>query len=304
MKPAAASAPTQASALSGIALMAFGFFCYAISDMMAKLLTQSLPPLEVSWIRQLGLFSGVIVLLARRGPGLLRTRHPVLQFARGASAAIASAGFVIAITFVPLADATAVSFVAPFMVTILAAVILHEKVGIHRWMAVAVGLFGTLIIVRPGSGILHPAIIFVVIAAAGFAGRQILSRFLSSSEQLATTVAWTGLTTTFLLTLPLPWIWVTPDTPRVLLLALGTAMAAGIAELALMRALDRTQAVILAPMQYTIIIWSTFWGFVVFGQFPDACTLAGAALIIASGAYVFWREARAARRHRASRNAT
>ncbi|MCB1388236.1 MAG: DMT family transporter [Rhodobacteraceae bacterium] len=275
--------------------MAFGFFCFSVSDLLAKILTQTLPPLQVSWIRQLGLLAGVLVVLARHGPRILRTRRPILQLGRGLAAVTTSAGFVVAIAYVPLADAVAVGFATPFIVTVLAALLLHERIGPHRWAAVGVGFVGMLMVIRPGGGVFHPAILLVLVAATAFAVRQILSRFLSSADPLPTTIAWTGLTASLLLTLTLPWIWVTPGGGATLAIAFGTAASAGLAEMSLMRALDRTPAAIVAPMQYTVIVWASLFGGLFFHQLPDGWTVAGSAVIVASGLYTVWRETRAAR---------
>ncbi|MFV0386428.1 DMT family transporter [Paracoccus sp. (in: a-proteobacteria)] len=293
---AASRHPSATSAMAGIAFMAGGFFFYATSDMLAKLLTQSMHPLQVAWTRQLGLFAVVLVLLTIHGTRVLRSRHPVLQLSRGLTAVVTSASFIFAVAYVPLADAVTVTFVAPFIVTVLAALILHESVGTRRWIAVALGFAGTLVVIRPGAGVFHPAIFLVLVTSTAFALRQILSRLLSGDEPILTTIAYTGLTASLLLTIPLPFIWTTPADWRVTLLMLGTAATAGIAELAIIRALELAQAVVLAPVQYTLMIWSTLWGFLVFGQLPDGWTVAGAAIIAASGAYSLWREYRLGRR--------
>lgn len=277
----------------GILFMCGGFLSYSLSDAMAKVLSQDLPSLEIAWFRLLGLLTGVGILLAMHGPGILRSSHPLLQIGRGATAAIAVGCFVTAVTFVPLADAVAVSFVAPFIVTILAALVLREPVGPRRWFAVVLGFLGTLVVIRPGMGVLHPAIFFVVLAASAFGLRQILSRYLSGDDGTATTVAYTGLTGSALMTLALPFVWVTPEGGRVWLLLLAMACVAAAGEFLIIRALELTQAVVLAPLQYSMMIWSTIWGWLIFSQLPDLWTWVGAAIIVGSGLYTIYRDARA-----------
>lgn len=283
-------------ALTGIALMIAGFLFYSLADALAKLLTAEFPPLQVAWFRQLGLLSGVVLLLAQRGTSILRSTSPLLQIGRGLTVVVAVSCFVTAVSFVPLADAVAVSFVAPFIVTILAALVLGEHVGLPRWLAVSVGFAGTLIVIRPGLGLFHPAIFLVLIAASAFALRQILSRRLMDGDSTATTVAFTGLTASAVLALPLPFVWVTPDSATSLLLILGMAATAGIAEFLIIRALELSQAVILAPMMYSLMIWSTLWGYLLFADLPDGWTICGAAVIVGSGLYTVYRETRSARR--------
>lgn len=279
------------SPLRGILLMCGGFIFYAISDTLAKLLTQELPPLEVAWFRLLGLLGGVIVLLMLNGPVILRSSHPLLQIGRGMTAAITVGCFITAVAFVPLADAVAVSFVAPFIVTILAAIILRERVGPRRWAAVTLGFIGTLIVIRPGLGVFHPAILLVICAGIGFAVRQVLSRYLSGDDPTATTVAYTAIASSTLLLFTLPFVWVTPSGFRAWLLIAGMASLAGLAEYLIIRALEITQAVILAPLQYSLMIWSTLLGWLVFNQLPDLWTWVGATIIVGSGLYAIYREA-------------
>lgn len=272
--------------------MLVGFVCYSTSDMLAKVLTQSMNPLQVAWLRQLGLLTGVLILLAIKGPQLLRSQHPWLQVARGLTVVAAAASFLTSLAYVPLADATAVTFVAPFMVTALAAFFLGERIGLNRWIAVGLGFVGTLIIIRPGMSAFHPAIFLSLVSAAAFAIRQILSRQLSGTDSTATTVAYTALTAALILSLPLPFIWSSPADGWQLLMMFAIAFIASCGELTMIKALDLGEAVVLSPLQYTLILWSTIWGFLIFAQLPDGWTFAGTTLIVASGIYSIYRETR------------
>lgn len=270
--------------------MASGLFCFAACDVLAKVLTADLPAFQIVWFRQLGLLAGVVVLLSIKGLTLLKTPRPMLQIGRGITAALSATGFIIGVRYVPLADAVAVTFVAPFIVTLLGALILREPVGPRRWAAVAVGFVGMLIVIRPGMGVLHPAILFIFLAACSFSLRQILSRYLSGVDSILTTVVYTSVTSSLLLSLTLPFVWQTPDTLRLWVIIVGMAICAGLGEVLVIRALDIGQAVAVAPMQYTMILWGTFYGFVVFGDLPDGWTILGCTIIIASGLYTLHRE--------------
>lgn len=276
----------------GMAIMAFGLFVFAGVDIQAKYLTQTLHPLQIVWVRQLGLLAVVVVLFWRQGPALLRTPHRGLQVARGVMAATSATLFIFAIRHVPIADAVAVSFVAPFIVTVLGALILREPVGLRRWAAVSLGFVGTLVVIRPGSGVMHPAVLLVVIAATAFAVRQILSRSLSADDGVATTVAYTALVSSALLTVPLPFVWAWPTSTLEVALLVSIAVFAAVGEVCIIWSLQLAQAVAVAPLMYTLIIWGTIYGYVVFGDLPDLWTWVGAAIIIASGLYTFVREAR------------
>ena len=152
-----------------------------------------------------------------------------------------------------------------------------------------------LIVIRPGLGVFHPAIGFTVTAACFFALRQVLSRSLSGADPVITTVTYTSLTSIVLVSVALPFVWATPDQLSLWLLAIGLAATAGLGEVLVIRALDIAQAVVLAPIHYSMIIWGTFYGFVVFSDLPDGWTLIGCGIIIASGLYTLHRERLAAK---------
>lgn len=287
--------PVPVENLRAIMLAAGGFFLFAAGDAVAKLLTATLDPIQIAFARQSGLLVGVLVLLAIRGPSVLRTRRPVLQVLRGALAAVSVSFFFVAIAHVPLADASAMTFVAPFFVTVLGALVLREPVGARRWIAVALGFVGTLIVLRPGLGAVHPAAGFAVLSAACFAARQLISRLLSGVDPLATTVAYSALAASGLLLLAMPFVWVTPTEARIWGLLGLIALTAGLAEFLMIKALEIGNAVAVAPIQYSHIIWTTFYGWLLFAQLPDMWTVTGATIIVATGAYTINRERLAAR---------
>jgi len=281
--------------------MAAGMFLFAAVDTQGKFLTETLHPIQIVWSRQLGLLIGVLVLLAVRGASILRTKRPGLQIVRGGLAASSATLFIAAVSFVPLADAVAVSFVAPFIVTVLGALVLREPVGLRRWSAVIIGFLGTVIVIRPGLGVIHPAVMLVVVAATLFALRQILSRVLSGSDRTVTTVAYTALVGSLLLSMPLPFVWQWPTTTLEVALLANIAILAALAELMVIKALEVAQAVVVAPVQYTLLIWGTMYGYLVFGQLPDIWTWIGALIIVATGFYTLHRERIVARQRRHGR---
>jgi S-adenosylmethionine uptake transporter len=211
-------------------------------------------------------------------------------------AALSAALFITAINYVPLADAIAVTFVAPFVVTMFSALLLKEKVGIHRWSAVIVGFLGTLVILRPGFDGFEPALLLAVLAAVLFAFRQIISRYLSGSDKTETTVAYTALVAVMVLFIPLPFVWQTPVSGFHLLLMAIMAILAGLGELLVIKALEVALAVVVSPVHYTILIWGSLYGYFVFGDFPDYLTWIGAIIIILSGLYTLYRERKRAAR--------
>ena len=282
--------PTARENLIGVGLMLLSMFVFSAVDTIAKVLTTDFHPLQIVWTRQLGLVVGVLVMVAVRGVSLFQTNHRKLQLVRGLMAALSAALFITAINFVPLADAIAVTFIAPFVVTMFSALLLKEKVGIHRWSAVIVGFLGTLIILRPGFDGFEPALLLAVLAAVLFAFRQIISRYLSGSDKTETTIAYTALVAVLVLFIPLPFIWQTPVSGFHIFLMAVMAILAGLGELLVIKALEVALAVVVSPVHYTILIWGSLYGYFVFGDFPDYWTWTGAVIIILSGLYTLYRE--------------
>jgi len=270
-------------------------FLFAGADAIAKLLTDTLHPVQIVWTRQVGLVAVVVVLLALRGTSIFATASPALQVLRGGLAACSASLFIAAIGFVPLADAVAVSFIAPFIVTVLGAVVLREPVGFRRWTAVIVGFLGALIVIRPGMGVIHPAAFVVMVAATFFAFRQIVSRVLAKTDRTVTTIAYTALVGNLILTVPLPFVWQWPATGQEIALLAAMAVLAAAGELFVIKALEVGLAVVVAPVQYTLLLWGTMYGFLVFHQLPDLWTWVGALIVVATGIYTLHRERLAAR---------
>lgn len=280
--------------------MLAGMFIFSAVDAQSKFLVQNLPVVQVAWARQSGMIVPILAIIAFRGVGILRSTQPRLQMLRAVLAVSSSILFIISIRFVPLADAVAVSFVAPLVVTILGAIFLGEPIGIRRWSAVVVGFVGAIIVVRPGLGVIHPAALLVLVAATLFAGRQVITRLLTDNDAILTTMAFTAITGTILLSIPLPFVWQTPETNLEIGLLFGIAAGAAAGEILVIKALQVAQAVVVAPVQYTMLIWSTFYGYLLFADLPDLWTLVGSVIIIASGSYTFYRERQVARRARRS----
>ncbi len=289
ISPLAVPVARRAENGKGLLFMGLGMFLFSAVDTTAKFLTDSLHPFQIVWTRQLGLLAVAVFLITMQGRRILKTGHPRLQLLRGFVAACSAALFIFGVSYVALADAVAISFVAPFMVTMMGALILREAVGIRRWVAVTLGFVGALIVIRPGLGIVHPAAGLIVLAAFFFAIRQVVSRALSDSDNTSTTIVYTALVSVAVLSVPMAFVWKTPSGYEWGLLALMAVIAAA-AEICVIKALELAMAVVVAPMQYTLILWGTFYGFVVFGQLPDFWTWVGAAIIVATGLYTLRRE--------------
>ena len=266
--------------------MALAMFCFAIVDTLGKLLTDSFHPLQVVWMRQLGLAVGVAVYIIVRGPSALKTTNPFWQIVRGAAAALSATLFIFGIAHIALTDATAITFVAPLFVTILGATVLRETVGIRRWSAVFVGFLGTLVIVRPGFDSFHPAYFLIFTAAFLFAVRQVISRHLSKTDKTATTVAYTAFASFFILGVFQPAVWSMPQTTVHIAMIVLMAILGGAGEFLVIKSLEMAASVTVAPIHYTLIIWTSLYGYLIFDKIPDTFFWLGTSLIALSGLYV------------------
>ena len=280
----------QSNSRRGILLMLGAMFLFAAADALAKLLTQTFHPVQIIWFRQLALVTGVMLMLGWHGRSILVTQRRALQMTRGVLAVFSGLLFVFAVRHVPLADAVAASFVAPFFLTILGATLLGERVGIRRWSAVIIGFLGAMIIVRPGMQAIHPAIMLVIAAAGCYATRQVLGRLLFDTDRTETTIAYTAITASLLVSLALPFFWRWPDTGWQWLALCVMGVLAGVGEVLVIKALEAAEAVAVAPIHYTLIIWGTMYGYLVFGQLPDVWTWTGTLIIVAAGLYTLRRQ--------------
>jgi len=267
-------------------------FAFALGDVLAKILTKDFHPLQIIWFRQLGLFVGACLLVSVRGLSILHTQRPILQMTRGVLVIFSSILFVFAVRHAPLADALAASFVAPFFVTILGAIVLGERVGIRRWSAVIVGFIGAVVMLRPGMGVIHPAVLLVVLAAFFFSARQVIGRLLADKDATITTIAYTAITASVLISIPLPFFWITPESGTTWLYLLILAISGAIGEVLIIKSLEVAEVSAVAPFHYTVIIWGTLYGYLVFHQLPDQWTILGTIIIVAAGLYTLRRSAR------------
>ncbi len=279
--------------LRGIAFVVLAMCLVPIMDGIAKHLSASYAVGQIVWARY---FFHLLLLLPfvlwRYGGGALRPPRPRLQVLRGSLMLGATTLFFAAIALMPLADATALVFISPLVVTALSPWLLGERVGPRRWSAVAVGFAGASIIIRPGLGIFDWGGLLAVAAGVVYAFFLIATRKLAGSAPAAVTLAHTALVGALVMTVVLPLVWTTPGPADLgLMAAMGLIAAAG--HFFLIRAYDHAPASLLAPYSYSEIVMATAIGFAVFGDFPDLWTWCGIAVIVASGIYVSLRERRA-----------
>ena len=274
----------------GILLMALAFALFAVADTIAKVLLEYYSPLQVVFIRMLGLFLGVNFLMLYNFKWFGKTQHLFKQLLRGLAQTGSAVAFLFGLTTIPIADATSIAFVAPLFVIILSYFILKEPIGIRRWLAVIIGFSGTLIIIRPGFEMINFGHLFIIVAAFLFAFRQIISRLLAPTDNPVTTAFFTAYTSVFIFVLFQPWIWTHITDKKHILLFIVFATLAGTAEFLVIKSLQMAHAVVVSPLQYTLLIWVTVFGFLIWGIIPDFWTFLGAGVIITTGLYSLHRE--------------
>lgn len=280
----------RANGYQGIALMVAAVAVQSCSEAVAKLMTASLPPVEVAWLRY-AVFAAIVVggTLARGQRLALRTPRPDLQILRGATAVGAAIFFIMALSLLPMAEVTAISFVSPLLVTVFSIPILRETIGVRRWIAVAMGMAGVLLVVRPGSATFALSAAFPLFAAASWALSLVVTRLMSVSDRPIVSLTYAGLVGFVVTSAIVPFIWVTPDLKGTLL-GIATGVFGTAAQYLTIAALHRERASVLAPLFYGSLVWSILFGYLLFGDVPDLWTYAGAATIIAGGLYTLNRE--------------
>ena len=275
--------------LKAIVLAVSATVLFGSADTISKYLSGSLPIVEFIWIRYV-IFLVLAAILVRRTPNrAMRARSPGLQITRGFCVVGSSMLFVYGVRSMTIAQATTISFLSPLLITVLSIPLRGEIVGARRWAAVAAGMTGMLIVVRPGLGGFDPAALFGVASAFCWALALIITRKISSSDPPQTTVLWSASIGTAVLTLILPFqaVWPTPKQYG-LSLVLGILASGG--QWLVILAHRIAPASLLAPFFYGQLLWVTVLGFLVFRNLPDTFTLAGAAIIVGSGLYTAHRE--------------
>lgn len=280
--------------LLGVLLILGACLLLASHDGLSKHLTQFYPVLVIIWVRyltqtllMLGLFS------PRMGRRVFHTLRPGLQFCRGLSLVGISILFITGLSYIPLAEATAVIFLTPLLVTIASAM-LGEKVSRSQWLAVGCGLLGVMIIVRPGGALFTPAILLPFGAAVCFTLYQLLTRRLSATDHPVTSNFLSSLVGTLVTSLLVLTDWRAPAPDDLLAMGLLGAMAMT-GHLLLTNAFRFASAAVLAPFTYAQIIFAGLVGLIVFGHAPDPGATVGMAIIIASGFGMAWVQSRQAK---------
>ena len=277
--------------LLAIALACIGFALFAVMSAMAKHLGDDFSTPQIIFFRSLFAFLPLVfVVYGTRIGALLRTHRPGLMLARAMTGLFAMLFFFAGVTVLPLAEVVALAFSAPIITTVMGTLVLGEKVGVHRWSAVVIGLVGVLVIVRPGTDLFTFWSFLPLASAVFYSVGVIIVRTLSKTESAASIVFYFSVVSLVASGAIMPVYWQQPDTVQFMWLA-AMGITGGVMQLCTANAIRRAEVTTLAPFEYTSLLWSALLGYVLWDEYPGAHMWLGAALICGAALYIGHREA-------------
>lgn len=281
----------------GIACMLVSVAALSALDATAKWIVATVPVLELAALR--GIFVLLIAMpMVKRAGGIrvLATRRPWAHVMRVGLGLIAFVCFFESLRVLPLATAIAIGFAAPLFMTAASTFLLGERVGIYRWSAVIVGFVGVLVITRPDSdGLVSWPAVLAVVASLFFGLSQITVRWLTRTETDISMLVYQNLGMTIAGFCALPFVWIAPSWMELVLIA-ATAAMLYLGQAFSIRAFRHAPVAVVAPFQYVELLGATVFGYLIWGDFPSSHVWLGAAIVVASGIYITWRETRRANR--------
>lgn len=284
--------PTRDRIVLGILFMCASGIVFPIMNGLVQVLSPHYPTEQIVWVRT-GMHLVFMLLLFAPQRGLVRlltTTKPGWQIARSLVLLSSTTFFFSGVKHLHLASAASISLTAPLIVSALAWPILGERVSAARLVAVACGFIGVLIVIRPGTSVFHPASLFIVASATCYALYQLFTRKVAGHDPPETSACYSALIGTLAMSLVAPFkaVGFQSAFDGVTMLSLG--LFGGIGHYCVARAMTYAPANIIAPFQYFQMIGSVIVGYIISSRFPDAMTWLGAAIIIGSGLYIWWRE--------------
>ena len=275
----------------GIALVTATTLMFAVLDTSAKWLVQTVPVLQVVWLRFV--FHALLttaIFMPSMGVGLFKIHNPRLQLLRGVMLALMTGLNFFALQYLQLAETGAVQFSVPILIALISALWLHEKLDLKKWLAICMGFAGVLVIIRPGSNGFHPAILLSIMNALLYAAFNLMTRRLAGSDHPISTQLASAMVPSVVLAPFAIWYWQTPDSWQVWCILVLAGLTGGLGHTASALAHRYATAAVLGPFLYQQIIYMSFGGWLIFGQIPDAAVMLGAAIVVLSGLYLLWRE--------------
>jgi drug/metabolite transporter (DMT)-like permease len=280
--------------LLGIFFMCLASSIFPIMNGLVQILAPRYETEQLVAVRTCVHLLGVLLIFAPR-MGLARLVHsgrPKTQILRSMCLLGSTVCFFTALRYLPLAHAASISFTAPFIVALLAWPILGERISAFRLATVAVGFIGVLIVIRPGTDVFHWASLLVVGSAICYGLYQILTRRVAGYDRPETSTFYSALVGTFVMSIMAISVWRTPESALDVLMMAGLGVLGGLGHYCVARALTYGPANVITPFQYWQIFGSVIVGYLVSNKLPDAATWLGAAIIIAAGLALGWRETR------------
>jgi drug/metabolite transporter (DMT)-like permease len=278
----------RSARLAGIALMLFAIFLFSFGDALGKYMVATYAVGQLLWLRACAALLVLSPLIWKHRADFVRMERPKLQLLRVVLSTLEVAAFFLATVYLPLADVITYYLASPVFVTALSAIFLGERVGWRRWSAILVGFLGVVIALRPSTQTLSWPAMIALAGSLSFSVLMLITRSLRATPGIV--MASSQFAGTFLLgVLMSPFGWVTPNLSSLGLFAVAGCISVS-ALLCVNRSLKLAAASVVAPYQYSMIIWAVLFGLIVFGDVPQTATIAGAAIIIGAGLYIFLRE--------------
>ena len=272
-----------------ILLMIGAIFCFASMDATAKYLMKEIGPAQTIWARYTVQAILVTVLILPNINIYGKTKYPKLQFLRSVALMMATTLFFFAFSKLGLAEASAIFNISPVLITLGAFLFLREQIGPRRVIGIFVSLLGALIIIRPGSGVFTIYALLPLGAAIFYSTYSLVTRFVGADESPWTSLFYSAIFGAICYSIYIVFHW-NPMSSNALLLTIIIGLFGTAGHICLIRALTLGEASLVAPFIYTNLLFTTIWGLVLFGNFPDFWTICGALIIVAAGVYVWTRD--------------
>jgi len=279
--------------LRGILFCVTAFFFFACMDALAKHLGATYHWVQLVFFRALFGFLPVLpVVWSDGGLRALRTRRPMLHLIRSTAVLVALATYFIGLQYMALAEALTLAFTSPLFVTLLSIPLLGERVGAHRLLALIAGFGGVIVIMQPGADTFRPEAFYLIVAGAAFALSSVLTRLLGRTETNGAIIFYSTLGQFLPMACVLPLFWIAPASLDDWLLFVLMGCLGGIGLQLITLAFRNAQASVLAPFEYTTLIWATLIGWFAWREWPGNHVWIGAAILVATGLYITYREGR------------
>jgi len=281
--------PQSINLIRGSLLIIITTLCFTAMDAQVKYFSVYTTFIVFVWAKYFGQTVFFSFFFYKNRKRIFEYGNLKLQILRGVCTICPTMGFFLALKYVPLAEATALGFLHPIMVVVASAFILKEKLTIGKISVVLLGFLGVLIITRPGLGVIHPASLLIIFANLFFGLYQIVSKYLDKISNEASTLFFTTMfglivSSIFLFLLPINFSnLVDFDLTNILIFLFFFGLLTSLGEYCLLTAYKTATASFLTPLFYTMLIWSTLYGFIIFNELPDFFSIIGALILVGAG---------------------